>query len=149
MSALARFRSFSGPDRLLLLEALVHVATARAALLIFPFRWLVTWLGWKVDDSAVPTPAGHAPPQARRIASAVELVARRTPWESACLARATAAKLMLRKRGLASQLCLGTRIDSNGKLLAHAWLRCGDDVLVGAAEYRSFTFLSGFADRSP
>ena len=139
----------SWPDRLLLLEALVYLGTARAALLIIPFRRLVGLLGWHVDEPPAGDDAGPVPMEARRIAAAVELVARRTPWESACLAQATAARLMLRRRGLTSQLFLGTRIDASGKLLAHAWLRCGDKILVGASDYRRFTILTAFADKSP
>ena len=79
-------------------------------------------------------------------ASAVELTARRTPWESACLAQAIAAKLMLRRRRIASLLCLGTRMDETGKLVAHAWLLHGNEILLGGTGYASFTLLTAFGE---
>ncbi len=149
MSALAKFLTLSWPSRLLLLEAFFYLAAARAALVTLPFRRLAGYLGWQLNELQTPAPNMPVPPKARRIAGAVDLVARRTPWESTCLAQAIAAKFMLRRRRLSSLLCLGTRVDSSGKLVAHAWLRYGSEILLGGADHASFTLLSAFGERPP
>src|SRR2546423_1780428 len=62
------------------------------------------------------------------------------PWMRAlCLPRALAAQAMLRRRGVASRLCLGTARDG-GTLAAHAWIELGHEVIVGGgAEQARFT----------
>ena len=56
------------------------------------------------------------------------------PWINAlCLPRALAAHAMLRRRGIASRLCLGVARDRDA-LIAHAWVEIGKDKIVGGAE---------------
>lgn len=66
------------------------------------------------------------------------------PWMNAlCLPRALAAHAMLRRRGIASRLCLGVARD-RGALAAHAWVEIGNDKVVGGAEADAFTRLAEF-----
>jgi len=66
------------------------------------------------------------------------------PWMNAlCLPRALAAHAMLRRRGIASALCLGVARES-GSLVAHAWVEVDDQKLVGGAEAKRFTRLAVF-----
>ena len=127
---LHRLLRLSWAERLLLIEASFWLGLARLAILALPFRWIAPRLGRHVAGAA---PAG-APGQAdrlRRIAWAVTAASRHTPWKSACLAQAIAAKVMLRLRGLPSTLYLGVAKDGDGGLDAHAWLRSGDLILTG------------------
>jgi hypothetical protein len=76
------------------------------------------------------------------------------PWMNAlCLPRALAAHAMLRRRGIASRLCLGVARDrgalSAHALVAHAWVEIGDDKIVGAGEADGFTPLATFGGASP
>lgn len=74
------------------------------------------------------------------------------PWMNAlCLPRALAAHAMLRRRGIASRLCLGVAHDRGaaGMLSAHAWVEIGDDKIVGGAEADGFTRLATFGGASP
>ena len=73
---LAKLRACSWRDRGLLLEALLALAIARAALLLIPFRRLTPLLGpARTQAQTVPTPAQAA--AARRIGWAVAAVASR------------------------------------------------------------------------
>ena len=66
------------------------------------------------------------------------------PWMNAsCLSRALAAHAMLRRRGIASRLCLGVARDG-GALAAHAWVEIGNDKIVGGTEADGFTPLAAF-----
>lgn len=146
MKALRRLRELSWHDRLLLLEAALYLGAARAALLSLPFRRIAVHLGRQVaPDQVSPSPLA-APSDARKVAWAVDVMARHTPWDTACLARSIAGKFMLRRRGLPSWLFLGTTKDPSGNLLAHAWLRYGNEVLIGGGELDRFTPLSSFGE---
>jgi Transglutaminase-like superfamily len=70
------------------------------------------------------------------------------PWMNAlCLPRALAAHAMLRRRGIASCLCLGVAC-SEDALTAHAWVEVGREVTVGGAETARFTRLTRFGGRA-
>lgn len=146
MKALGKFLGLGWTDRFLLLEAWLYLGAARAALLAIPFRRIAPHLGRQLpaEDRAPSRTAADA--AARRVAGAVELMARHTPWESACLAQTIAGKFMLRRRGLSSHLFLGTRKDETGSLTAHAWLQAGDEILIGGAGHETFTVLGRFRD---
>lgn len=79
----------------------------------------------------------------RWVSWAVENVAAK-PWINAlCLPRALAAHAMLRRRGIASRLCLGVARDGND-LLAHAWVEVGKKKIVSDTEDVQFTRLAEF-----
>jgi hypothetical protein len=98
--------------------------------------------------------ANRPPRQIRRfavdqvnwVAWAVDSLGAR-PWMNAlCLPRALAAHAMLRRRGIASRLCVGVA-RRRGALDAHAWLEVGDDKVVGG-EAEGFTRLAAFGGAS-
>ena len=77
------------------------------------------------------------------ISSAVESVGARRWMQARCLPRALAAQAMLRRRGIASRLCLGVAREPDG-LEAHAWVELAQDVVVGGGEAPRFTRLVEF-----
>jgi hypothetical protein len=132
-------------ERLLLLEALAYLGLARLAILLLPFRWLVPLLGQQQRETpAAETPTFH--PTLQAVARAVTTTSRHTPWESACLVQAIAAKLMLKRRAIPSTLYLGVAKEDN-RLTAHAWLRTGSLILTGGAGRERFTIISTFAEK--
>jgi hypothetical protein len=128
--------------RAYLREAAVMLALARLAVRFLPpariFAWAqksprhirrfavdeVTWISWAVEH------VGTA------------------PWMNAlCLPRALATHAMLRRRGIASRLCLGVA-RQGGALAAHAWVEIGKDKIVGGVEADGFTRLAAFGGAS-
>ena len=146
MSALRKFLALRWSQRLVLVEAWWYLGAARLALLTIPFRHISPHLGQQLEAASTPTGASAPPAGARQVGWAVEIMARHTPWESACLAQTIAGKWMLQRRGLSSRLYLGTRKDETGKLTAHAWLQAGDEILIGGAGHDTFTVLGTFGD---
>lgn len=63
----------------------------------------------------------------------VNRVTTHTPWESLCLVRALTAKKLLSKKKIPCTLYLGVGKDKekNDKMIAHAWLRCGQMYVTG------------------
>ena len=121
-------------------EAVLALALARFAVRFLPAAWILAW-------------ARRAPRRINRFAVtdavtwvpwAIETVGSK-PWmHAACLPRGLAAQAMLRRRGVASRLCLGVARDG-AQLSAHAWLELGQDlIVVGEAPAPHFTRLVEF-----
>jgi Transglutaminase-like superfamily len=141
---LRRFLRCPWGERLLLSEALTCLGLARSAVLLLPSRWLIPLLGQQRHETpATDTPVRRSTLQA--VGRAVAAASRHTPWESACLVQAIAAKLMLKRRGIPSTLYLGVTKEDN-RLTAHAWLRSGPFVLTGGTGRQRFTVISTFAE---
>ncbi len=146
-----RWRALETEDRARLLEAALCLALARFAIGLVPFRRIARPLG----EPGRETPREALPPEmekeALRVGWAVRAVAARTPWDSKCLAQALAAMAMLRRRRLPGTLYLGVApVPAGGrpKIDAHAWVRCGPDLLTGAAGHERFTVVASFAGAS-
>lgn len=132
-------------DRLLLLEASLWLGLARAAVLSFPFRWLVR--GLRQQHGMTPeTEDAAIQHRCQQIAWAIRVVSSRTPWDSNCLAQALAGKIMLRRRGIVSTLYLGVAKGERGTLDAHAWLRSGTFILTGGGNLSRYAVTATFAD---
>lgn len=142
----AKWRKRSGTERLLLLEAFALLGVARLLVLTMPFRLLAGSLGEHMGQSA-PKATPDDLRCARLIGQAVRSAANNTPWQSVCLPQAVAGQWMLKRRRIAATLYLGVaKADAKPEqLAAHAWLRCGEAVITGAAGHRQFTVVATFS----
>jgi len=105
--------------RIYLREAAVMIILARLAVRVIPPARIFSWA-----DRPPRRINRFAGDEANWIAWAVETAAVK-PWINAlCLPRALAAHAMLRRRGIASRLCLGVARKESG-LAAHAWVEVG------------------------
>ena len=64
------------------------------------------------------------------VAKVVDRICSKTAWESKCLVRALTAQKLLKKKGIQSTMYLGCSME-DGKMTAHAWLRCGKLYVTG------------------
>ena len=117
-----------------------------AALLIFS-RSLIARVAFHRWSKRLGTRAGLAPPhsrpvtesqalRSRRVARAVLQAADRLPGEWLCLPRAMATCWMLRRRKIPCSLIIGVTEsgDRGGLDDLHAWIECGNQILVGEGE---------------
>lgn len=144
---LLKFARLTFVEKLLLLEAVLLMALARPAILLLPFRRIVPLLGCERLES----PLEITPMQdfkAKQIGRAVVTMSYHTFWQSTCLVQAIAAQLMLKRRGISGTVYLGAIKDKENKLLAHAWIRCGSEILTGASGSKQFTVIATFAPNS-
>lgn len=80
----------------------------------------VDWIAWAVDTMAV------------------------SRWvNAACLPRALAVYVMLRRRGILSRLSLGVALDRE-TVTAHAWVEVGNKIVGGGAQGDRFTPIAHF-----
>ncbi len=147
-SDLRRHWRASKRQRLLLCEALVSLAIARIAMVCIPFRRIAAWLG--TPGAQTPTTSTDRETRvARQIGWAVSTLGPRVPWDARCLAQALAATFMLRRRAINGTVSFGVTHDQSGKLIAHAWLRCGSVLVTGGPGHHQFKTLTTFSrDRS-
>ncbi|TFG90083.1 MAG: lasso peptide biosynthesis B2 protein [Candidatus Atribacteria bacterium] len=61
-----------------------------------------------------------------QIKAATQRASRISPWRNKCLVQSLAARLMLSRRKIKSQLSLGVSTGGDRKMIAHAWLKAGD-----------------------
>ena len=124
--------------RVYLREAAIMLVLARLAVRFVPPARVFAW-------------ANRPPRRIRRFAIdeanwiswAVENLGARSWMHALCLPRALAAHAMLRRRGIASQLCLGVAREGD-ELAAHAWAEIGNNKIVGGPEADGFTRLAEF-----
>jgi hypothetical protein len=146
VKALHKFLALQWKQRLLLLEAWLYLGAVRAALLIISFKHISRYLGQQLPAESAALPNAPTTAAGRQVGWAVAIMARHTPWESACLAQSIAGKFMLKRRGVSSRLSLGMKKDAAGQLTAHAWLQEGNEVLLGGVGHDTFVVLSTFGD---
>jgi len=142
----AKWGRRSSTERVLLLEAFLLLAAARLFVLALPFRWLASSLGRHMQEGEAPLAPADLK-LARMIGGAVVSASNYTPWESACLPQAAAAKWMLKRRRIPGTVYLGVMKDEDRPetLAAHAWVRCGGIVLTGAPVNSRYTVISTFS----
>lgn len=58
-------------------------------------------------------------------------LAQRLPWRADCLVQALAAQGMLMRRGVPSEIAIGTAKHPDGSFEAHAWLVCRGEIILG------------------
>jgi len=139
MARVAKFLRLSTPDKLLLARCVLTVAVVRLGLSLLSYRALRRWLP---RTTAGAEATGDA---ARRIVWGVDVASRLVP-RATCLVKAFAAQLILARAGYRSQLRIGVGNGTGGAFIAHAWLICGEGVLLGGAphELRRYVTLADF-----
>jgi len=123
---LARFGQIGPHRRALVIEAALCLLAARLALVFIPFPRLARRLGRFVPPAearrlGTPSTVRHAE-LAADIGWAVTRAARYLPFKAVCLPQAMAARIMLKRRGVASVMHFGAAKGEAKPLDAHAWL---------------------------
>ena len=128
--------------RIYLREAAVTLVLARLAARFVSPAHLFAWA-----DRPPRRVRRFAMDEAKWVSWAVETIGAK-PWMNAlCLPRALAAHAMLRRRGIASNLCLGVA-RQDGAVTAHAWVEIGKDKIAGGTGAEGFTRLAAFGGAS-
>ena len=128
-----RFRQISPAERILLLRVAFVIASVRAALWVLPLeatRRIATW----VSNGAT----GHS---VQQLVWAVTAASRYVP-AATCLPQALAVQALLANSGYSSRVEIGVAKDERRRLEAHAWVTCGDRVIMGGADVARYAQLT-------
>jgi Transglutaminase-like superfamily len=134
MTRLRRFLSLPTARQILLVEAFWTVAMNRALLSMFPARAIRERAPKSRRRSAM---SMH---QLEEIADAVRTAARYVPGAT-CLTQALAVQSLLTRYGHASSMHIGVEKEHGQPLGAHAWVQCGDRILIGGDENERYAQL--------
>lgn len=127
-------------QRRYLREAALMLTLARLAVHFLPAARIFSWA-----DRLPRNTNRFANGEARWVAWSVERTGN-NPWMNAlCLPRALAIHAMLRRRGIASRLCLGVARDGQ-ELIAHAWVEIGETTAILDPAFQRFTRLAQFGE---
>lgn len=126
---------------------------ASGMLRVVPFRRLMPAVGLRLDDEARNTPTESRPatredPRVGRVHWAVDAAARRTPWESKCLAQSLTAATLLRLQRRPATVYFGVRPASPAEgrgMTAHAWCVSEGRIVTGAGEHRTHAVVAAYA----
>jgi Transglutaminase-like superfamily len=124
MRPLKRLAGLSPDEWSLLFRAALLVGTIRIGLWLLPFRRVS-----RIAFSKILAKRKAAEPLDRLI-WAITAVSRRVPGAT-CLTQALAARALLTQCGYASGVKVGVAKDEQGRLEAHAWLVCANEVVLG------------------
>jgi hypothetical protein len=131
-----RARSRCWQDWLLLGEAGIGLIAARVMLKLVPTMKIIRWIQRPVENGTYAEPVNL-----EQLRWAVTAFSRNAPIRLVCFPQALALHAMLRRRRIASEVLYGAARSADGKLTAHAWLRCDGRVLVGGEVAGDFTVL--------
>lgn len=142
-----KFFGISLTDKLMIIEAFFLTGIIRFCILFVPFSKLGKLSG-KYNEESVYRLHDKEIFIGNKVGYIVYLVSKYTPWESKCLVKALTAQTLLRRRKITSTVYLGVAKDQNKKLIAHAWLRCGENIITGDDERYGFTMVAKFANHT-
>jgi hypothetical protein len=66
----------------------------------------------------------------------------RSPWRTKCFEQALAARMMLKRRGIATITYFGVLKTADDKMEAHAWLKSGEFVVTGWRRMGEYTVVA-------
>lgn len=131
MTALRKLWRLPAEDRALLCEAAAWVVAIRVGLWALPFgavRRIVCRAGHRRVEAASAPEAS-----VERVVWAVRAASARVPRAS-CLTQALAARALLARRGLPSDLRIGVARSSENGIEGHAWLERNGRIVIGESE---------------
>jgi len=126
-----------------MVEASLLLGISRLLVLFIPFgRWrkslgVISARPQQTDERIAVDTATQI--RARAIGRQVTRAAHKVPFRAVCLPQAMAARWMLARRGIETQLYVGARKSEKDRAFDfHAWLMLGDDCLTGQEERAAF-----------
>jgi hypothetical protein len=138
-----KFKAMKGPQKSLLIEAILFQIIAGFILKLLPFRLITRLfsLSAHFNSNAAANTASHTQINSIEIKKALMMSGSLSPWKNKCLVQALAARWMLNRRGMESKLSLGVAKGIDDTIIAHAWLKTKDlEVVEKSGDYLELYF---------
>ena len=120
---------FDNHEKWMTIKAYIYSAYYRAVVRFTPHNKMEWMMGVKGEETPIEIP-NEKIKIIKLVSFHVNRITMHTPWESKCLVRALTAARILKEHNLQSTLYLGVGT-SEGKMVGHAWLRCGSIFVTG------------------
>lgn len=137
-----RFFSVSAAERRYFLLSVYYSGIARILIMFVPFRKYSFWLGKYNTETPEDIKADES--YVTLISMSVCRAQKVTPWRYKCLEQAITAKKLLNNKKIPSTIYFGVN-KKDGKMNAHAWLRCGNMYVTGGRNRSDFTRVAWFS----
>ena len=126
------------------------LARYRAASRLITLKYLTRSLAHSAQAQEPAGVAAQTMGRAIQIGDIVARVGRHTPWQSPCLAQVLAVQHMLARREIPGVFYMGVRKQNAdraeaSKLAAHAWLKCGTEIVNGAQGHEDYHLVSSWS----
>lgn len=122
---LRKFAALERGRRSLLLEAVIFLFLSKALLLVMPLKTVLAIS--QLPEGIIKTPVQSL---LKELKWSLQFADKLSLWKNRCLVKSIAGRWMLRRRKIASTLCLGVKHGENENLNAHAWLKVDDYEIV-------------------
>ena len=136
-------------DFKLIFLAFTYSAFIRFLMCFVKFNRYEKLLGTRNHKSPIVQPRPDELVHIDRIQKIIYSVNKYTPWEGKCMVKALSAKWLLASKGIKSTLYFGISPDRNPnkppKLLAHAWLKVGDEFISGRKGHRRYKVVNFYS----
>lgn len=125
-------------------EALFYLALSKFWILCRPFNAYTSKLGVTQCETLKSDMQIHEK-ELTAIRLALRTVSLYLPWHSACLDQALAAQRLLSRRGLPCTFYFGVARGQDYTLLAHAWIRSGNQWIIGYQPEMNYYVVASYA----
>jgi len=139
-----KIRKVNGSDWWLFVRAIYWTGIARILIVFVPLKRFSFLLGNHMQVTPE-TIVSENMVLLKAVEVAISRASRYVPWRCKCYEQAIAAKMILLGCGLETTFYYGVAKDQDKKLIAHAWVRCGDYIVTGRPGMKRFTVVGTFA----
>ena len=130
-------------DYVFFVEAWCLIHLAKLVIMFIPFKKIASRMGKLQVES---THDLKSMAVSTKIEHAIRRASRYTLHNSKCYDKALSAKALLFQFGLPATIYFGLAKESENKLSAHAWVRCGNRIVTGKVGMERFTVIACFGD---
>ena len=133
-------------DWLLLAQCFYFLALSKRKIKFLTFQKVAPTLGNLNQDVRFDlTPTEYA--ESEKIRLFTMRASRLVPWRSVCMDQAMTGIILLKKKHIPCTLYMGVRKKDEGQGLdAHAWVVCGDKIVLGGQKSLFYTVTARFAN---
>jgi len=141
---LKKYYKIDKKERVILNQTFFWLIYASVLVRIIPLKWFNSVLGEfkKEIEAELNMNQLQSIEALRKITRQLK---KRLPWKVKCFEEAIAVKKVLEKHQIKSTIYLGVSKDKNSKLIAHAWLKIGNDFITGKKGYEKFTIVGFYS----
>ena len=143
LSKTFRYFTLKKEEKLLFHQALKLLISWKIRIVFLPMRNYVKLFGEKGKEAtSIDVPDAD---EIYKFSFAIHRADSALPWRSKCLTEAIATKRLLARYNKKSTLFLGVAKDERQKLIAHAWLKYSQKIIMGEKGHQKFTVVEKFA----